>query len=176
MFIWSFKTSKKEIILLIIGIIAFIGAIIFAISSSSAPVNAGAINGGVSCRVEDSAQRENFLRAFGWEIDKNPTDVREIIIPIDFSPVYEKYNQLQKQQGFDLENYKGKKVKLWTYHITNYPEKDNVYANMLVFENNVIGGDVCSYELDGFMHGFNAESGDKFTISARDVFSLIYQQ
>lgn len=173
MFIWSVKTSKKEIILLILGILVFIGSLIFAFWPSNRLASSNSVVGGVSCTVQTAEQRTNFLRAFGWDINTNPVEVREIIIPLEFSDVYIKYNGLQKQQGFDLEQYKGKKVKLWTYEIINYPEKEGVYANMLVHEGTVIGGDICSNELDGFMHGFNAESGASYSLSAQDVFASL---
>ena len=42
-----------------------------------------------------------------------------------------------------------------TDEIENYPgQAEGVRANILVYKNKVIGGDVCSVELDGFMHGF----------------------
>ena len=51
--------------------------------------------------------------------------------------------------------FRGKTVKRWTYDVTNYPDnRPNVKANILVYDNKIIGGDICSLELDGFMHGF----------------------
>ena len=82
---------------------------------------------------------------------------KEIIIPAEFDDVYEKYNAIQKEQGFDLTAYCSKRVKKWTYKVTNYPNyegSDCIRATLLVFDGKVIGGDVCSVELDGFMHGF----------------------
>ena len=68
---------------------------------------------------------------------------------------FEKYNEIQKQQGCDLSKYAGKRCKRYTYVIENYPgQAEGVRANILVYKNKVIGGDVCSVELDGFMHGF----------------------
>ena len=58
-------------------------------------------------------------------------------------------------------------MKKWTYEITNYPDaKSKVYANMLVLNGKVVGGDVSSAEKDGFMHGF---SGDTQTGAGVDV-------
>ena len=82
-----------------------------------------------------------------------------LIIPPEFDEVYEKYNAIQKEQGFDLTKYQGKRVKRWTYAIKNYPgyaaDSGCIHANLLVYEGQVIGGDVCSVELNGFMHGFD---------------------
>ncbi|MBR4014329.1 MAG: DUF4830 domain-containing protein, partial [Clostridia bacterium] len=42
----------------------------------------------------------------------------------------------------------------YTYEITNYDGYDGVvYANILVYRNKVIAGDVCSADTKGFMHG-----------------------
>ena len=90
-------------------------------------------------------------------MEEEPLEVKEIIIPAEFDDVYEKYNDIQKEQGFDLTAYCSKRVKKWTYKVTNYPNyegSDCIRATLLVFDGKVIGGDVCSVELDGFMHGF----------------------
>ena len=51
---------------------------------------------------------------------------------------------------------KGCAVKKWTYILTDYPgyeDKDCIRLNLLVYKGKVIGGDICSVELDGFMTG-----------------------
>ncbi|MDD7216643.1 MAG: DUF4830 domain-containing protein, partial [Oscillospiraceae bacterium] len=83
----------------------------------------------------------------------------EVIIPAEFDRGYEKYNEIQKAQNLDLTPYAGKRAKRWTYNIKNYPgyegDSGTVQANILVYEGAVIGGDICSTELDGFMQGFD---------------------
>lgn len=57
--------------------------------------------------------------------------------------------------------YAAKRVKRWTYRVTNYPgyeDKSCIQATLLVYDGQVIGGDVCSVELEGFMHGFVKEA------------------
>ncbi|MBR2893486.1 MAG: DUF4830 domain-containing protein, partial [Clostridia bacterium] len=48
----------------------------------------------------------------------------------------------------------------WSYEIKNYPGYENtdgvIRGNILVYDGIVIGGDICSIELDGFMAGFMA--------------------
>ena len=79
---------------------------------------------------------------------------KAVTIPKEFNEVYEKYNKLQKQQGFDLEDYKGKTAEVYTYAVKNYGnKKQEVRANLIVCEGQLVGGDVCSAELDGFMQG-----------------------
>ena len=62
----------------------------------------------------------------------------------------------------DLSRYMGKRVKRWTYEITNYPnltDSTRVYADLLIYDGRVIGGSIGTREADGFMQGFrrNAE-------------------
>ena len=77
-------------------------------------------------------------------------------IPTDPSEVFERYNDLQISQGFDLHEYSGKSVKRYVYEITNYPNsEDTYYATLLIYKNAVIGGDVCSSAQGGTMHSLN---------------------
>ena len=55
----------------------------------------------------------------------------------------------------DLSKYKKKNVMRYTYEVTNYEGANGtVYANILVYRNRVIGGDICSADMKGFIHGF----------------------
>ena len=101
---------------------------------------------------KDAEAREEYIARLGWEIEIGSLTEKEIMIPSEFNEVYENYNSLQKEQGFDLSDYRGKKARLYTYNVTNYPnEPQNVVINLIVLDGKVIGGDVCSLELDGFM-------------------------
>ena len=80
---------------------------------------------------------------------------REVTIPAEFDKVFAGYNELQKAQGLDLSKYKKKTVTRYTFTVTNYDGYDGtVYANVLVYRNRVIGGDICSADVSGFIHGF----------------------
>lgn len=96
-----------------------------------------------------------FLSKFGWEVDPNPIEIFELIIPFEFNDTYTNYNDMQKQQGFDLSKYKGKCCKRFVYSIKNYPNSNKVRANILTFDGKIIGGDISSVEINGFMHGFS---------------------
>jgi hypothetical protein len=84
--------------------------------------------------------------------------VTEVIIPSDFSLGYTEYSEMNKASGFDLEPYKGMRAKRWTYDILNYPGYENkpgyIQANILVYNGFVIGGDICSSDVEGFIQGF----------------------
>lgn len=110
----------------------------------------------------NEAQRQQFLKQMGWEVSDEFDECRQVLIPEQFNEVYEGYNELQKQQGFDLSAYKGKSCDVYTYKVRNYKgheDKDDVRCNLMICDDVLIGGDVSSTELDGFMQGLkNAES------------------
>lgn len=155
MFVCSVKSSKLKVLLLII--LCIVAAVAFFLVSSMN--NKKASKGGTSIKAGNAEERVAFLSQYGWEVSEDPIEVSEVIIPSEFSDTYEKYNKIQKGQDFDLKKYKGMRVKRWTYQVKNYPgyakNSSCIRANILVYNGLVIGGDVSSVELDGFMHGFD---------------------
>lgn len=114
---------------------------------------------GISLVATNEQERLAFISAFGWEVDTDSVEIQEIVIPDVFDDVYKNYNQIQLDQGFDLTKYAGQRIKRWTYVVKNYPdtspEDDYIRLNLLISDGIIIGGDVCSVKLDGFMHGFD---------------------
>lgn len=104
--------------------------------------------------VRSNQDRIDYLAAYGWQVEPDPLATQELQIPQEMDESYDEYLALQKSQGFDLEKYAGKRVKRYTYEITNYPSGEvGVQANLLLYRNTVVGGEVLSPELDGFLHG-----------------------
>ena len=112
--------------------------------------------------AETADDRLKFISDLGWIVDEEPVEVRQIAIPQEFDDVYSNYNEIQLSQGYDLTKYAGRSAKRWTYIIRNYPDvssdEDYVRINLLVCDGKIIGGDICSIKLDGFMHGFEKDS------------------
>lgn len=105
--------------------------------------------------IKTNEDRVKFLSGFGWEVDPSAVESIEVTIPEDFDKVFTGYNEIQKRQGLDLSRYKKKNVMRYTYEVKNYEgSEDKVYANILVYKNKVIGGDICSANVKGFIHGF----------------------
>ncbi len=161
MFVFSVNSKKLcRTLLPALALIAGI-AVTFIVFGSKEEVETE--GSALSYRAADKEERLYFVSQFGWAVNEEPAEVREIVIPDEFDAVYENYNKIQKEQGLDLEPFKGKRVKRWTYIITNYPGysegDDCVRINLLVFDGRVVGGDVCSVELDGFMHTFAKKDG-----------------
>lgn len=103
-------------------------------------------------------ERRNYLATFGWETAEEAEE-KELTIPQSWNQVYSDYNEVQINQGFDLTEYKGKKVKLYTYTISNYEDSaEGIVADMLVYNGVLIGGDLCNTSAEnGFLVGFSGE-------------------
>lgn len=121
---------------------------------SSAPVQPAAHHD--TC-VPNGLAQVQFLQSYGWEVSEQPCEMVQVVIPETFGDVYENYNEIQKQQGFDLSRFRGKQVSRCSYEVLNYPgQKEYIRANLLIYNHEVIGGDICSiYAENGFMHGFS---------------------
>lgn len=158
MFVKSIKFRfKKLACIAFIGVIALIGSTIAYIPQKV--VETVASVSAKSSKGETAEDREEFLKSYGWEISKDPSEITEVLIPSEFNNIYEEYNIIQKKQGFDLNDYRGKKVKKWCYKVLNYPKEDvgEVYATLLILDGNIIGGDISSAEKGKIMHGFTIE-------------------
>ncbi len=156
MFIKTFKTSKAELIVLLIGLLCFIATLWYICTpkSGAARTSSGATSvNQFLVNARTASDREQFLSQFGWEIDSDPIEAREVTVPADFSEVYAEYNEMQKTLGFDLTEYKGCRVKKWVYAVTNYPGvSNNVNATLLICDGQVIGGDISSIGGQKFTH------------------------
>ena len=148
MFVFTIKWNKKVALLIIIAAAVLLCAVILSIG------NGGKHSAGVSTTVKTNEDRLKFLESLGWELDAAPIGEKTVIIPKEFSDVYETYNQLQLDQGYDLSEYRGLEAIIYTYNVTNYTGYDgNVVADLYVMNYEVIGGDIHSLAIDGFMHG-----------------------
>lgn len=156
MFVYSVKTSKAKIAALLLAIAAVVIAIVMVFGRSDKP--AVTDDSAVNYKAETAAERTAFLSQFGWEISEDPVEVSEVIIPENFDDGYAEYAAMNKEQGLDLEPFRGVRAKRWTYTVLNYPGlegSESVQANLLVYDGRVIGGDICSLEQGGFISGFD---------------------
>lgn len=158
MFVFSLKANKLRKIVFIALIVIFVIAAACYLFAHGNEDSEDVSKSGINYSVTDAASKIAFISQFGWQVNEDPIEVTEVIIPEEFNETYENYNEIQKEQGLDLSKFKGQRVKRWTYEITNYPgsiaDEGVIRINLLIYKDKVIGGDVCSTELDGFMHGF----------------------
>ncbi len=109
-------------------------------------------------KVKTAEDAAKFLSQFGWEVNMSDIEEVDVKLPSAFDKILTAYNELQMRQGLNLSKYKNKAVVRYTFNITNYPGAEGpVLANVLVYRNRVIGGDICSADIDGFVAGFDGK-------------------
>lgn len=118
----------------------------------------GTVNDKSFRNISTNEARVAFLKNYGWEVESEAVEVGEITIPSVFDSVYSRYNEMQKAQNLDLEKYKGKTVMQYRYVVTNYEYNGTVLATLLIYKDRVIGGEISSSNIDGFVHGFAREN------------------
>ena len=153
MMVMTAKVDFKKIMLIIAGAAALILAAILLLGGGE-PAAATAATAARPAPTGNDA-RVQFLKDFGWEVTTSPTESSQVKIPKETSEVFDRYNILQKGQGYDLTQYAGKNVMRYVYQINNYPGATQpVYATLLVYKDEVIGGDVTDTAAGGKVRGF----------------------
>lgn len=159
MFVYTLKaTTLKYIGVMTLCIAAIV--ITVALVPSNAATGNGAEELQAVASVPDSknvkkrSDRIEFLKGCGIEVDADSESVKSVTIPEEFDEVYSEYNDLQLSQGFNLEKYKGKEIECYTYDVINFDGGTPAVANLMIYKNRVIGGDLSSAEMNGFQQGF----------------------
>lgn len=139
-----FFVNKKRLLVLFITIIAVLFAMVLFINHKKSGV-----------LLNTKEKRVAFINSLGYKVDESLEETKNIVIPKKFSKVYKNYNDLQIKNGFNLEKYKGAKVVQYTLKIkSNTP----TYAHILLYKGHLIGGDISSVNLNGFMKGLKNAS------------------
>lgn len=153
MFILTARLSRRRL-LAIVGAAALCAALLTAAALWCAQPHTAASAAVDGSRVRTNEDRVAYLQSYGWQVDPDPLSVEEFLLPEVFDERYTEYLDLQAGQGFDLTACAGKRVKRYVYRITNYPTGETgIQAGLLVLRDTVVGGEVLSTALDGFMHG-----------------------
>lgn len=157
MFVLSVKPNRKKTIAILGVLLVAVTAVIVLVSLHSSGAKAESAGKKYSLSAGTNEERMAFFKQFGWEAKAEPISTGDIAIPENFSDVYTAYNNIQKEQGLDLLPYAGKTCTQWIYQITNYPQQEYMRGTILVYDGKVIGGDLSTPQLDGFMTGFDGQ-------------------
>ena len=153
MMVMTAKVDMKKIALILGAIAAGIIGIILLFGGTDAQTTSAPAASNNDARVK-------FLQSYGWEIVSSPEESSQVRIPDTATEVFDRYNQLQKSQGYDLSKLAGKNAMRYVYKVTNYPgASDPVYATLLVYKNEIVGGDVTDTSAKGKVQGFKMPQG-----------------
>lgn len=149
MMVMTAKVDKKKILMVLAGVAAAILLLLLVFGGG------GETQDPTVQTATGNDKRVAFLQEYGWEVNASPAQSGEVRIPETPTKAYERYNALQKSQGYDLTKYAGQTVMRYVYKVTNYPgATDPVYATLLVHKDAVIGGDITDTSAKGRIHGF----------------------
>lgn len=134
MLIFTAKISRRKIGLAALVLIVLISAAVFLAprgERSEVPTAA------------DNPARVLYLESFGWDILPEPIETLSVTLPPELAEPYLSYNELQKEQGFDLEDYCGKTLSRYTYLVTNYPgQESSCQADLYLCGVEIVAGDI----------------------------------
>lgn len=141
-------TAKKSAALTVFALFLMICIFSLFIGSSFHLASPPQTYLGIDCAAATTQQRIDFLFSLGYSPAPETEECEAVTIPVEFSDVYERYNELQMESGGDLTLYKGAACERCTY----IDSETGMRLNLLIYEGRVIGGDECSPALDGEMN------------------------
>ena len=148
MFVYTAKFTKRKVLAGLVVLAAIICGIILLVALGPGRDTGTAGSG----ELRTNEDRVAYLNSLGWVVEETPLESRDVVIPRTFDGVYADYIALQREQDFPLEEYGGMEATRYTYRVKNWQgsEKD-VVADILIFGQTVIAGDIQCPALNGFM-------------------------
>lgn len=145
MLIWTARFSRKKAVLSVIAMGIVMAVLIILVGHLPSEKDAALP------QLTDNSQRVAYLQSLGWEVESEPLETLQFLLPNALAEPYLSYNELQKTQGFDLSACCGKQVSRFTYAVTNYPGRpEGVQLNLYVCEDVPVAGDIFCAGANGF--------------------------
>ena len=162
MFIWTAKLHRGRLLAGAVALVVLCGAAALVGGALSARgVDAVSTTPASPKGIKTNEDRVAYLQSLGWEVEAEPVETLQFLLPESLGEPHLTYNQLQLEQGFDLSACCGKQVSRFTYNVTNYPDHPTgVQLNLYVCENQPVAGDICSPGAGGFQAGLRFPDAD----------------
>ena len=145
MLIWTARFSKKKAVctVIIAGLVMALLIVLTGRIPDSEPAQ--------QPELTTNEERVSYLDSLGWQVDPEPVETLQFLLPAQLEGTYLAYNELQLTQGFDLTPYCGKQLSRYTYTVTNYPGRTgDVQANLYLCGDVIVGGDIMALGENGF--------------------------
>ena len=145
MLIWTARISKRAKAALAVILAGVLLAVVLLLMGRSDDGQAA------QWQLTTNEDRVAYLESLGWQVEPEPVETLQFLLPEKLEEPYLTYNELQDSQGFDLSACCGKQVARYTYTVTNYPGRpEGVQANLYVCEGQPVAGDILCAGADGF--------------------------
>ena len=146
MMIMTAKVNIKKVLIALAAAAGVILALILLLGGGNSSQQTSAPS------IASNDGRIQFLQNLGWQVHASPAESGQVRIPTEQNQIFTRYNDLQKSAGYDLSQYAGKTVMRYVYKVTNFPgATEPVYATLLVYKDQVIGGDITDTAAKGTM-------------------------
>lgn len=153
MMVMTAKVNMRKILTILAIVAGVVLALILLLGGGNNEPTADATE-----TMSSNDARVKFLTDLGWEVSTSPAESSQVRIPEETTEVFDRYNALQKSQGYDLSQYAGKTVMRYIYKINNFPgATEPVYATLLIYKNQIIGGDITNTAAGGAIQGFRKD-------------------
>ena len=145
MLIWTARISKRAKAALAVILAGVLLAVVLLLMGRSDDGQAA------QWQLTTNEDRVAYLESLGWQVEPEPVETLQFLLPEKLEEPYLTYNELQDSQGFDLSGCCGKQVARYTYTVINYPGRpEGVQANLYVCEEQPVAGDILCAGADGF--------------------------
>lgn len=163
MFVLTLKTrliAKKRFLMLVCILFAVLMIIAFcAVLMIAKPADTAFCDsvGEYSLVADSDESIAEFASQFSHKLDELYS-ARRVYIPSEFDDTYTQYNKVQKKQGLDLEQYKGRGCSLYVYRLKDYKiDYEDTYITIIVYKDRVIGGHISTAVANSPMYTFFGE-------------------
>lgn len=154
MFVLSFKASSAKILGIICVCLVAVIVSIALLPGAGSSLNVNKIEGMQKLSKINAGKADGRIEYFemlGFSVKSEPVSCEKEKMPKVMDAVTEKYNSLQRMQGFDLSRYCGKNLDGYTYEVTSFPDDTRIGANrylatLIVYKNKVVAADICCSE------------------------------
>lgn len=154
MFVVSFKASSAKLLGVISVCLVAVIAAIALLPMAGSSLNVNKIEGTrelSKINASKESGRQEYFEALGFEVKEEPVSNGTEKLAKVMDAVTEKYNSLQRMQGFDLSGYCGKSLKGYTYEVMSFPDNtkaggNRYLATLIVYKNKVVAADICCEE------------------------------
>ena len=87
MFVCSIKAGKKKWGIVALAVLLVVVTVFLAFGKWNATADSGNAKG-YSCVASNNDERVAFLAQFGWQVEAEPLEIRDVAIPDPFDEVY----------------------------------------------------------------------------------------
>ena len=142
MFVIKTEHKYKSAVLIFVCILA-----VFATTFSSMYLKSREASASVSFSAKNNAERLAFLSMYNVKVQDEAFSVSDVIIPANFDGVYQSFENVQNAQGLSLSEYKGQKVRRYSYLVTNPPKGfGETTAELFVLDGEIIACALCDMQ------------------------------